>query len=301
VSDYWTKYWQQGHLTSFGNEFAQNYTGELKQLWLDFFNQLDDKSMILDIGTGNGALIDFALQCDKSFVITGIDTATLTVPEALSTSNNVTFIEQTNTENLPFADQQYDVVISQFGLEYANLEKAISELLRVTKSKGRFHLVMHDHKSSIVKPNIKILAAANALMRDNGALKTLRQLVNALVKKNQSSALTETLRKQLNTAIAHIANTNKQGLIGTNFPPFLKYVMSPNIDYKTKKQNITLFEKELKGQAIRLADLNNAALDDERLLICETVLANNTATIEQSYLLKDSEKVIARVIQGVKN
>lgn len=301
VSDYWTKYWQQGHLTSFGDEFTQNYTGELKQLWLDYFKQLDDKVAILDIGTGNGPLIDFALQCDKSFDIVGIDTAKLTVPELLANAPKVKFIEQTNAESLPFDDAQFDVVISQFGLEYADLDKAISEMLRVSKSKGRFSLVMHDIKSSIVKPNLRILDAANALCQPDGPLIVLRKLVNALAKTKQGPVVTETLRKQLNESIAKIANINKQGLIGTNFPAFLKHVMSSNVDYKTKKQNITLFEKELKGQATRLADLKNAALNEERLGLCEQVLVNNSAKIEQSYLLKDNENVIARVIQGIKN
>lgn len=301
MSDYWTKYWQQGHLTSFGQDFTGNYTGSLKKVWSDFFEEMDENSTVLDIGTGNGALVDLALQSSKNLQIVGVDSAKLSLQDNLCNIDNVKFLEKTNAENLPFEDNKFDAVVSQFGIEYADLSKALPELARVLKPKGTFQLVMHDAKSSIVKPNTRILNAATALLESNGPLLHLRKLINTLSKDKARSIITENYRRDLNESIGNIAKTNEVGLHGTNFPSFLKFIMSPSCVQAKKKQNIALFEKELKGQIERLRDLCNAALTEQSYQLCIDLLKKeNTSIIEESTLI-ENEMNVAKLLRGVKN
>ena len=77
MENYWSEYWSQGYLTSFGQDIKKNYTGKLKQSWIGFASELSPQCKILDIGTGNGALIQLIHDSSKdqlSFI--GIDKAT---------------------------------------------------------------------------------------------------------------------------------------------------------------------------------------------------------------------------------
>jgi ubiquinone/menaquinone biosynthesis C-methylase UbiE len=97
---------------------------------------------VLDVATGNG---NTALAAARRFgVVTGIDY----VPELLENGRqraaaerlNINFAEG-DTENIPFPDASFDVVLSTLGVMFApNQEKAASELLRVCRSGGRIGL-----------------------------------------------------------------------------------------------------------------------------------------------------------------
>lgn len=70
-NQHWSNYWQQGHITSFGQSFSGNYTGVLKEVWQDIIVNLPDNFAVLDLATGNGAipqLIADHFAEDKSMV-----------------------------------------------------------------------------------------------------------------------------------------------------------------------------------------------------------------------------------------
>lgn len=97
---------------------------------------------VLDVATGNGVT---ALAAARRFgEVTGIDY----VPSLLSDARQraaaehlpVTF-QEGDTENIPFADASFDVVLSTLGVMFTpNQEKAASELLRVCRSGGKIGL-----------------------------------------------------------------------------------------------------------------------------------------------------------------
>lgn len=76
MSEHWSEYWSQGYITSFGDAFKNNYQGEIKVLWQKFSLSLDKHSKVLDIGTGNGAVIEL-MQSVSQHECVGIDQATI--------------------------------------------------------------------------------------------------------------------------------------------------------------------------------------------------------------------------------
>ena len=62
----WSDYWAAGNLTSLPSDFAHNYDGEIKAFWFKIFDDLPDKSAILDVCTGNGAVAYLALDFAKA-------------------------------------------------------------------------------------------------------------------------------------------------------------------------------------------------------------------------------------------
>ncbi|MEP1552372.1 class I SAM-dependent methyltransferase, partial [Paraglaciecola sp.] len=142
MSDYWSQYWKQGHLTSFGEEIKGNYQGLLADTWKTYFKSTGDTASILDIGTGNGALLALARDVYKNSCLVGIDSATLSITQELAVDSKITFYSNIKAESLPFDDAKFDVGVSQFGIEYSNLFLAIPELSRVLKSGAKFQFVL---------------------------------------------------------------------------------------------------------------------------------------------------------------
>ena len=98
---------------------------------------------ILDIATGTG---DLAILLSKSNAkrIVGLDLSAgmlevgKTKVDALGLQNKIEMI-QGDSENLPFQDNTFDAITVAFGIRnFENLEKGLSEILRVLKPNGIF-------------------------------------------------------------------------------------------------------------------------------------------------------------------
>jgi demethylmenaquinone methyltransferase/2-methoxy-6-polyprenyl-1,4-benzoquinol methylase len=98
---------------------------------------------ILDIATGTG---DLAILLSKSNAekITGLDLSAGMLEvgkqkvKALNLQNRIEMI-QGDSENLPFEDNTFDAITVGFGIRnFENLEKGLSEILRVLKPNGIF-------------------------------------------------------------------------------------------------------------------------------------------------------------------
>ena len=109
---------------------------------------INEGENILDIGCGAGVDTIFAaLMTGPSGKVVGMDMVAAMLERAkknlaLTNLKNVT-LKNSSAENLPFADQEFDVVISNgvFNL-VPGKAKALAEVYRVLKSEGR--LMMAD-------------------------------------------------------------------------------------------------------------------------------------------------------------
>ncbi|MEC4116766.1 bifunctional demethylmenaquinone methyltransferase/2-methoxy-6-polyprenyl-1,4-benzoquinol methylase UbiE [Myroides phaeus] len=98
---------------------------------------------ILDIATGTGDLA-ILLSKSKATKITGLDLSAGMLEvgkqkiKALDLQNRIEMI-QGDSENLPFADNSFDAITVGFGIRnFEDLEKGLSEILRVLKPGGIF-------------------------------------------------------------------------------------------------------------------------------------------------------------------
>ena len=95
-------------------------------------NLLPDQSRVLDIGCGDGTLMEF-LKNNKEINIRGIELSKNKVQKCIG--KGLTVIEGDAEEDLSqFPDESFDfVILSQTLQAFLNPEKVISELLRVGK------------------------------------------------------------------------------------------------------------------------------------------------------------------------
>lgn len=145
----WGSYWASGVGHSCPGSYGERYGGAIAEHWRQAFRTLRPGQRVLDIATGNGALPRLLLDepALKGVAIDGVDLAELHPVWwhvlAAADQARCRFHSGVSATSLPFADASMDMVVSQYGMEYAGLERAASEALRVLNPQGSLVLVTH--------------------------------------------------------------------------------------------------------------------------------------------------------------
>jgi ubiquinone/menaquinone biosynthesis C-methylase UbiE len=148
----WDRYWRSGRVASCLDEGGTtNYVPAVAEGWTTFFAKLGDGRRILDLCTGNGAIAIFAAEAaasaGKRFTIIGVDAANIDPKRFVSrfqdALSDVEFKAQTPVESLPFADGEFDAVVSQYGIEYSQITQSVPEAMRVLAPHGKARFVVH--------------------------------------------------------------------------------------------------------------------------------------------------------------
>jgi len=149
-----------------------NYDDRVAAGWRTFFQSMPSGSRILDLCTGNGAVAVIAAESNaiysKGFTITGVDLADIDprrfVHRLGVIARDVTFVPRTSVEQLPFADASFDAAVSQYGIEYSNLDKSLGEAVRVLAPGGRLRLFMHAKEGTVAAATKRAIADADFLL-----------------------------------------------------------------------------------------------------------------------------------------
>ncbi len=166
----WEGYWKHPYMTSLMARGDKHYDLEI----YDFWNRVlaRDATQIIDLACGNGALsflADSIVNRPQAGVrITGIDYASINPFKRLkrkkAAHRKVDFLPNTALESLPLADASADMAISQWGLEYADIERAIPEVGRVLRPRASLALVCHHQGSDLVRRNTRALEGMRLLL-----------------------------------------------------------------------------------------------------------------------------------------
>lgn len=158
-SKQWSQFWKQGFITTFGASKPDNYDGIVRDFWYEKFAELPSSALVLDIATGNGAIATIAAEVgrklQKNFFVAASDLAQIN-PELTNNDQgsalreSIYFYSNTPCEKQPFDDASFDLVCSQFGFEYSDIELTIPEVRRVLAPKGRFIAISHHVDSSLI-------------------------------------------------------------------------------------------------------------------------------------------------------
>ena len=153
----WTRFWRSG-LTE--DIFAGSRTN-LERFWFGFVLALPRDGHVLDLATGSGHVARLVARAGDGMrlglSVTGVDyadIATETVTAATPQHCSLTLMANVRLEALPFADESFDAVTSQFGIEYAERAAAASQIARVLKPGGRGLFVLH-HAQSVMTASVR--------------------------------------------------------------------------------------------------------------------------------------------------
>ena len=297
--DEWSEFWKNDTLTTFLGTFGRNYDGEIKAYWDNCFSKLPNNAKIIDLATGNGALALLAMQYSKAhandFSVTGIDFANINPNQIPSLSTDekkliesIEFLSNSNIEQTNLAEKSYDCAISQYGIEYSNLEKTIPELKRILKPNALFSVIVHHTDSKIIKQSRESLQQIDICCKDSNLEALLLEIIKNFSKANSQAEFAELiqseklkkLRSDYNLAIREIASKaeafeNKwvTDFVLSSFSKILG--LAPDISLTEKLKNIESIHTELEIYTKRTEDLLAAALNEEHFTLFEELLLTN--------------------------
>jgi ubiquinone/menaquinone biosynthesis C-methylase UbiE len=160
-STHWTNYWSSGNLTSLPQDFAANYDGEIGEFWQSTFELVAEKSNVLDLCTGNGAIAllaaQYSLEHKKQFNIMGVDAAQITKASIKNNHSDlekalelITFKSECLVEEIKLPKNSVDLITSQYGIEYCDWQQTAEKVKSLLKPKGKLAFISHAPSTSIM-------------------------------------------------------------------------------------------------------------------------------------------------------
>ncbi|GGD66623.1 class I SAM-dependent methyltransferase [Lacimicrobium alkaliphilum] len=146
----WDSYWQSQQNTQ-ALAVQTGYTDPLEQHWQAFFNRVlcqYTSPVLLELACGNGAVINSLLRESKDSVsVVGLDISVHGIASLLRNHPQCSGVVA-SASALPFQQQGFDMVVSQFGAEYAG-SGALLQALPLLKAQGIMAAVVHFQGSDI--------------------------------------------------------------------------------------------------------------------------------------------------------
>lgn len=139
----WSNYWQGRAAGKTGEVFAGvgvETSEELQDHWRAVFTGHHDET-VLDIACGAGSVSRHADEAGCANLI-GLDISPAAI---VATQQNCPGLLGlvSSADALPLADASVNLVVSQFGFEYADRKRAAMEIRRVLKPGGQFSAIVH--------------------------------------------------------------------------------------------------------------------------------------------------------------
>lgn len=286
MGKHWSEYWAQGYLTSFGTSFDLSYSGPLENVWYELFDNLNNGFSSLDLATGNGALpvlIDrYTKKRGKTGKITALDLAVINesaINHKYSFSNKTEFISNMRCEELVGLESDFDLITSQFGIEYSNIYASLRSAASKLKPNGKIGLVLHNQNSLIIKRNKRTFKLISSDLFEK-CLESFVGLIECAFQVNsrldlamlKESTQAEYHRLKLNETLQKLATLDEQALSDSELPRYVQTFMqqglfqSPN----EKKTYINYVRKQIDTLIIRLSELVEAALSESDLVKLES-------------------------------
>lgn len=188
----WSRYWAagQGHSC-----FAQGKPFDTSRIWADVFEGAKPGGRVLDLAAGGGALTRLAVGYPSKFQVTGVDYA-----ETLPSIAGAEMRPGVRLEALPFADGAFDLVISQFGIEYADPVVAHDEAARVLAEGGQLAFLIHHNEGEVAKASARAAERAERLIDSDGPVQSVIALGQATAERRATQAHVEKVVRALSRA-----------------------------------------------------------------------------------------------------
>lgn len=272
---HWDRYWSatQG-LSSFADMKSEiGYPEEVLTFWEEMIRSYNQNNLsIADLATGKGAIAVWLKTISVKIGINAsvaacdgakIDMATtnLTNPEYVNALGKVNFSFLTHLENLPYDDEQFDLVVSQFGFEYSDWKKSICEAIRVLKSEGKLVFMLHHKNSAITLDSQAGLFVLETVLK-SGILNELKSVINLKLKGEEDK-----FTKRNSEIIAKLNSFPLQNeLQATWYMDFMKKAAKSmqSMNHESLRKLATL-EQSLITQIERSKDQINVALTEQAI------------------------------------
>ena len=176
----WKTFWaQQGPGSATGCLPArwQSVFTELESAWRDFAQRLPKNAHVLDLATGDARVLHWLGKARADLMRTGVDLAP-NLPPAPPEINVHTGVDM---EDLPFEDDCFDAVVSQFGVEYGEPSAVAQEVSRLATEDAAVAFVVHRGDGAILAHNLARAEQIRWLLDEIGLIEATKAAVSESV------------------------------------------------------------------------------------------------------------------------
>ena len=309
----WNTYWQgsqQG--TAFANEGVSHPT--IAEFWKQYFEVLKPdaaKSRLIDVACGKGAVLEIARSAfsGNNIEYTCLDSSEQAVATVTSRFPDVQG-HVVDARSMNLRPRTFDIVVSQFGIEYAGLA-AVRKIAELVAPGGHLALVLHQDSSSIYEECASDLAATEELQASRYiqlAIAMFRTGFEALRGEGSSQAYrasTEAVIPGMREVEAIMNRHGDQVAGGT----ILKlYHDVANIQGKIQKYDeneirdwLVTMNTELQAYAGRMASMCQAALSKDDFDDIQSVFSGKDFTISTATSLPETGQSLGWVLVASRN
>lgn len=286
--DAWTDYWSSGTLHSCATSYGGNYGGAILAFWERVLQRAAGTERVLDLATGNGALARLVYEQTGGVAsVDGVDAAGIDPSWAgPEERGRVRFHPGVRLESLPFPDASFDLVVSQFGLEYAHWPAAPEEAGRVCTHEGTMAFVLHHRDSVIVQVGRQEIANIAMLSQAGGLLPAAKGILEWI-----ASARTEVARggehpRMANARLAYNAAMQRlsEALQGNRAPDLLlearqsvhalvRRVASGAVSASDAERSLERLAEALAASGARTTQMLECALDEVAVVELQSILS----------------------------
>jgi len=292
IQDKWSSYWSGNRVSACMQTNDGNYNSVIGQHWQTHFSTLADESRILDLATGNGAVLHFAIDTaknqNKSFDLFGIDLAHINpwahMEQKSVQPSRIQFLPNISIESLPFANNMFDSVVSQYGAEYASLEPTVCEAVRVLRASGTLNWICHSDTSVVYHNSCREIEDARYMLEQTAVIDHLSNIIQIqthagqFIQNSHQQTLNTPERQALQVALQACFNRLKQSPQHSEildvFLQNLAYLYQHRESHSPELvlEKIDDIQTELVFFMQRLQALVNSALSAQKLELIQVLL-----------------------------
>jgi SAM-dependent methyltransferase len=294
TSEKWSEYWQSEG--SQGEVFV-NARGEahpaLAAFWTDKFSKVSQQGSFLDLACGGGSVFAH-LPAGSAATLTGADISDEAIKVLTSRFSHVTGVV-TPAEKTPFDSASFDLIVSQFGVEYAGLD-VFREVARLLKQDGQFIALAHYHEGLIDGRNARNLEDAQ-LVEESGFIDRAVGVTKAVFS-GEAEAISEAQEKfaKPEQLISRAVEQNPQSVHMHLYQGFRQlYERRQAYDCADITGWLDGMKEEVRKTITRLAHMREAALSAEDISsVKKTFSEAGFHAIEvEPFVLPNEEKPLA--------
>lgn len=165
----WGDFWlnnRTGHTSGCLPERWLGIEAAQRAAWANFIGACPQNAKVLDLATGDGRVLGWLKDLRPDLKVRGIDLA----PELPAPPAGVQTRGAVAMEHLPFDDSSFQVVVSQFGFEYSQVDQTAAEIARVLADGGIVGLMIHRGDGPILEHNRARREAIRWVLQDKQAI-----------------------------------------------------------------------------------------------------------------------------------
>ncbi|GAB5348107.1 class I SAM-dependent methyltransferase [Alteriqipengyuania sp. 357] len=171
-NDFWARHGPGGATGCLPARWQSVYS-RLESTWQTFAATLPERACVLDLATGDARVLNWMGRERTDLVRMGVDLS----PDLPPPPPGIEIHAGVAMEDLPFADDSLDAIVSQFGVEYGDTPKVASEIARVADADASMAFVIHREDGAILSHNLARVAQIRWVLDEIGLIDATRAAI----------------------------------------------------------------------------------------------------------------------------